>query len=549
MSVLPLSRLRRLLLASALAAASFQVAATEVRYAVANSWSDGLNADVTVLNSGGAAIGSWRLEFDYPYTISNIWNASVASKSGAHYTINAASWNGSLPAGGQVGFGFTAQFAGAAAGATPKNCKLNGQPVNSGVCSGGSPPPGGNSPPVAKANGPYSGTTGTAVRLSSVGSTDADGRITAYAWDFGDGGKSSTASPSHSYATAKNYTARLTVTDDKGATGSSTAAVAIAPPGGGGGGTTPLSKNGQLKVCGNHLCNAAGKQIQLRGMSGHGPQWFPKCYSNAALDSLASSWGADIFRVAMYVQEGGYETDPAGYRAFVDDQIAQVSSRGMYVLVDWHILNPGDPNDNLAAAKTFFDTMSKKHAGNKAVIYEIANEPNGSSVDWARIKTYAQQVIPVIRANAPNAVIIVGTPDYSSLGLSSGNHTPQQIIDSPLTNGNVMYTFHFYAASHTDYHRSGMAAFAQKLPVFVTEFGTQTYSGDGANDLVSSQQWIDLMAANKISWINWNYSDDFRSGAVLGQNACTNGGPFTGNTLKESGKWIQQRMLSPADDF
>jgi endoglucanase len=546
MSATTSHRFARLLFASALAMASVQAIATEVRYSVVNHWNDGLNADVTVINSGGG-INSWRLEFDYPYAISNIWNANIASKSGGHYTINGPSWNASLPAGGRVSFGFTAQYAGAAAGATLKNCRLNGQAVTTGVCGGGTLPPDGNKLPVANANGPYSGTTGQAVNFSSVGSTDPDGRITGYAWDFGDGSKSSLASPKHSYAVANNYTAKLTVTDDKGADASATAAVAIALTAGVG--TTPLSKNGQLKVCGNHLCNASGKQIQLRGMSGHGPQWFPKCYSDAALDALANSWGADIFRVAMYVQEGGYVTDPAGYRAFVDDQIAKVSSRGMYVLVDWHILTPGDPNANLAAAKEFFDYMSKKHAGNNAVIYEIANEPNGNDVDWARIKSYAEQVIPVIRNNAPNAVIIVGTPDYSSLGLSSSNHTPQQIIDSPLTDGNVMYTFHFYAASHTDYHRNGMAAFAQKLPVFVTEFGTQSYTGDGPNDLGSSQKWIDMMAANKISWINWNFSDDSRSGAVLGNNACTNGGPFTGSSLKEAGTWIQQRMLSPADDF
>ena len=75
---------------------------------------------------------------------------------------------------------------------------------------------------------------------------------------------------------------------------------------------------------------------------------------------------------------------------------------------------------------------------------------------------------------------------------------------------------------------------ADYLPIFVTEWGTQTCTGDGANDVESSQQWIDLMAEKKISWTSWNFSDDWRSGAVLKTGACPNG-PWTGTGLKESG--------------
>ena len=45
-------------------------------------------------------------------------------------------------------------------------------------------------------------------------------------------------------------------------------------------------------------------------MSTHGLQWFPACYNDASLDALANDWKADVLRIAMYVQEGGYETNP-----------------------------------------------------------------------------------------------------------------------------------------------------------------------------------------------------------------------------------------------
>jgi PKD repeat protein len=77
--------------------------------------------------------------------------------------------------------------------------------------------PANNAPPVANANGPYSGTIGTAISFSSAGSSDSDGTIASYSWSFGDGNTSTTANPTHSYTSAGRYTVSLTVTDNDGA--------------------------------------------------------------------------------------------------------------------------------------------------------------------------------------------------------------------------------------------------------------------------------------------------------------------------------------------
>ncbi|RME20330.1 MAG: PKD domain-containing protein, partial [Candidatus Zixiibacteriota bacterium] len=100
------------------------------------------------------------------------------------------------------------------------------------VTSGGG---GGNQPPTAKINGPYSGTAGSPVSFSSAGSSDPDGTIVGYSWDFGDGSTSTAANPTHTYANAGTYTVTLTVTDDQGATGSASTTATITSGGGGGG--------------------------------------------------------------------------------------------------------------------------------------------------------------------------------------------------------------------------------------------------------------------------------------------------------------------------
>lgn len=77
---------------------------------------------------------------------------------------------------------------------------------------------GGNNWPVATASTvPSGGDVPLSVSFSSVGTTDLDGTVTTYAWDFGDGSTSSGASPTHSYAVGGPYVATLTVTDNRGA--------------------------------------------------------------------------------------------------------------------------------------------------------------------------------------------------------------------------------------------------------------------------------------------------------------------------------------------
>ena len=82
--------------------------------------------------------------------------------------------------------------------------------------------PVGPQPPVAVSGGPYSGVVGTAVLFNGAGSSDPDGTIVTYSWDFGDGTTGVGVAPSHVYTVAGLYTARLTVTDNSGLTGSAT---------------------------------------------------------------------------------------------------------------------------------------------------------------------------------------------------------------------------------------------------------------------------------------------------------------------------------------
>lgn len=271
---------------------------------------------------------------------------------------------------------------------------------------------------------------------------------------------------------------------------------------------SPVAKNGALSVSGGNLVNKNGKKITLQGVCVSGLTWHPDMIRRANFKTLRDEWKVNLIRMAMYVDtsmygganDQGYASGTDSDRAVIKDMmyhgIDEATKLGMYAMVDWHILDDRDPNVHIKKAKKFFDEVSKKYAKNDNIIYEICNEPNGG-VNWSRIKKYADVIVPIIKANDPDAVIIVGTPSWSS-DLTGP-------VKNPVKGSNIMYAYHFYAATHKDSQRADLAkAVKAGLPVFVTEYGLTEASGEGYIDYESGKKWFSLMTQNNISYCVWN---------------------------------------------
>lgn len=85
--------------------------------------------------------------------------------------------------------------------------------------------------------------SGLSVTASAAGSGDSDGTISSYKWTMGDGTTLTGASVNHTYAAGATYTVSLTVTDNDGATGSSTKDVTVTAPVDPDPGTTPIASD------------------------------------------------------------------------------------------------------------------------------------------------------------------------------------------------------------------------------------------------------------------------------------------------------------------
>lgn len=289
-----------------------------------------------------------------------------------------------------------------------------------------------------------------------------------------------------------------------------------------------VSKNGHLQVSGTQLCNERGEAVILRGMSSHGIQWFPQFLNRDCIKTTADN-GANVFRVAMYTSENGYIANPPLKHTLIN-AVDTAISLDMYVIIDWHILQDGNPKTYQEQAKAFFTEMAQRYKGNPAVLYEICNEPNGSVTWQDDVKPYAEELISAIRAIDEKAVILIGSSTWSQ--------DLHLVAQSPIAATNIMYTCHFYAGTHTNWLRSRIAdALAQNIPIFITEWGTSDASGSGGVYLEESARWLEFLNTNRISWANWSYCDKNESSAAIQSGADISDG-ISLDELTESGKFV-----------
>ncbi len=265
-----------------------------------------------------------------------------------------------------------------------------------------------------------------------------------------------------------------------------------------------LSKNGEMT-----LCDQSGNPIQLRGMGTHGLQWYPEIINNNAFAALSDDWEANVIRLCMFVAQGGYATNPE-IKQKVIDGIDLAIANDMYVIVDWHVLVPGDPNNEVyAGAMDFFKEISDLYPNNKNIIYELANEPNettpgipNSEEGWEAVKSYAEPIIKMLRDNGNENIVIVGTPNWSQ--------RPDLAANNPINDRNTMYAVHFYTGTHLpgEYVMNNLDyAINNGVAVFVSEWGTSEATGDNGPYLDNADIWINYLNENNISWCDFSLTN------------------------------------------
>lgn len=121
-----------------------------------------------------------------------------------------------------------------------------------------------------------------------------------------------------------------------------------------------LQGHGQLSVKGRQLVDKKGKPVQLKGVSTHGINWdvgYP--YVNeTSFKTIRDKWGVNTIRLAMYTEDyNGYCVTDDGNRKklleTIDTGVQAAAKLGMYVIIDWHVLNDQNPKKHQKEAVAF----------------------------------------------------------------------------------------------------------------------------------------------------------------------------------------------------
>ena len=312
---------------------------------------------------------------------------------------------------------------------------------------------------------------------------------------------------------------------------------------------TPVGRHGKLSVqkvdgyAAPIMVDQNGVPTQLRGASTHGMHWFPQYVNQNAFQTLRDDWGINMVRLVCYprdVGSVGYLTGGDSTKQQLDTLIQNgvdyATKLGMYALVDWHV-HAYNPNEYLKEAKIFFTKYATMYKDHDNVLYEICNEPTGTnwySGNGKDLYTYCSEVIKTIRAIDPDAIIICGTNTWSQ--------DVDQVAAKPmkaLGYENIMYTFHFYSATHKEnLMKKVRLATKDGTPIFVTEFGICSADGNGSYDAENADRWIALLDELNISFACWSYSNCNEKSAYF-KSSCSNaGGDWTADDLTTTGKWL-----------
>lgn len=300
------------------------------------------------------------------------------------------------------------------------------------------------------------------------------------------------------------------------------------------------TNHGHLHVAGTQLLDEHGRPARLHGLSTYWLTPYRQLLNPDAFRTLRDDWNANCMRFPVFTFAYYKDQDIAGNNELLEKAVGSATALGMYVIIDWHVLGEQNPLVGVDKAEAFFDRFSAKYADYGNVLYEICNEPNREGGSWENITEYSHRIIHTIRRNSPKSVILVGTPCWSQW--------VDVAADYPLLYDNIMYSLHFYGATHKqDLRDKVIYAHNKGLPIFVNEFGLCSASGNGAIDQSEAALWKKLLDEYNISYICWNLSTCNEASSVL-VHTCERLSGWTEEDLSEQGRIVRNWMKGETDE-
>jgi hypothetical protein len=289
-----------------------------------------------------------------------------------------------------------------------------------------------------------------------------------------------------------------------------------------------------IEVSGNHLTPlSGGPPIRLLGVDRSGAEY--QCVNhgatsvffgptNAASIKAIKSWHTNAVRIPLNedcwlgINGATPALSGAHYRRAVEKYVTALRAAGFYVILDLHWAAPGSilpteqwPMADATHAPAFWRSVAQTFKGNRAVLFDLFNEPFVSSWScWESgctttftdrtddVVTYQtagmQQLVNAVRSTGAANPIILSGLGYASDETQWAEYEPSD-PDNQLVAG--FHTYSFGGCNSAACWNSTIAPLAQTTPVVTTEFGE---SGCTDSYALSYMAWAD---ANDVSYLGW----------------------------------------------
>ena len=289
-----------------------------------------------------------------------------------------------------------------------------------------------------------------------------------------------------------------------------------------------------MQANGNKIIGSkTNNPMQVKGMSFFWSNWSTHMYSSTNVDRMVDEFKCEMIRCPFGVDDNGNPyspSDEAKYREVIEEAI----ERDIYVIIDWH---SHGAHNNVNAAKDFLDSSCFGKYDN--VIFEVFNEP--TNIAWTTVKYYAEQVIQDRKTYS--AILYSSEPRRGHMNIDIA-------ADNPINDKNVAYVIHFYAGTHSQYLRDkANYGLNKNITVFVSEWGSVNADGNGAINYNSTQEWLDWMDQNKLSWCNWAINDKDETSSIFYSNgSLREAGVYLKSILNDSAKYAEWRDPSHGEE-
>jgi endoglucanase len=292
-----------------------------------------------------------------------------------------------------------------------------------------------------------------------------------------------------------------------------------------------------LSVSGRFIKDTNGNNVVLRGVSLVDVSVADSRLRNARqlidmVTDSSSDWYARVVRLPVYPDaidgQPGWNAGPDDYfNNHLNPAVQECVAKQIYCIIDWHYISDYTSGAIDTSTRNFWNYVAPKYAATPNVIFELYNEPIFPD-NWTTWKTTAQPWVNLIRAAAPNNLILIGGPHWSQ-NLSSA-------ATNPFSGTNLVYVAHIYpehgGQSTWD---SWFGNAANTVPFFITEWGWQ----QGGNSPTSGTQsgygvpFSNYLESKGLSWTSWVF-DQFWQPVMFDLNYNLLGGEnFMGQYLKD----------------